>query len=151
MTNSNHTQIPIEWIIGLLELQKEGKLNPNSKSGHVEKAPESGHNWSEIADFSEVSERKLPPEIQEHLVVIPHTPQISTEEEAAGVQSTGQTNYPSYLSKKIPLTDEEVALNEKKPITDPLRWLAEFCKYLLKQGNIVLKTVHGRVIRERVK
>jgi hypothetical protein len=47
----------------------------------------------------------------------------------------------------LPITDDSVVAGLKQPITSSFRWLAEFALYLLRKAHMILKKVHGKIVR----
>lgn len=81
--------------------------------------------------------------IQDHKDTI----KVSSDLQNLGVQSTGQSKFTNQEILKLPISDERIATGLKSPITSSLRWLSEFCIYLLRKSHIVLKLVHGKIVR----
>ncbi len=75
------------------------------------------------------------------------TIEIPPDLEELGVQATETSRFSDLKQIKVPLSDEEIEVGLKQPVTSSFRWLAELAKYLLAQAHIVLKTVHGHVMR----
>lgn len=48
---------------------------------------------------------------------------------------------------KLPLEDAKIEEGLKAPTSSGLRWLAEYCVYLLKHAHLTLKKVHGKIMR----
>lgn len=144
----NFTDLPKEWLVGLMELSEEGNFTP--KPSGLEKGPSSVHNWSEISTLMEVKEKKLPSEVTPFVEDLKPEPNIDEELVEAGVEKVApKSTYPTYLQKEIPMSDDEVLVAQKEPVVSSQRWLAELCIYLLKQSHIALKNIGGRVLRVR--
>ena len=47
----------------------------------------------------------------------------------------------------LPISDEEVVTGLHAQITSALRWLSVWCIKRLKKAHLVLKTVHGKIMR----
>ena len=74
--------------------------------------------------------------------------ELPDELKKAGLQTVGDNNLPAaFQNIHLPISDEKILNGHKAPITSSLRWLSEFCIYLLKQAHIGLKVVHGHVVR----
>lgn len=50
---------------------------------------------------------------------------------------------------QLPLTDEQIIVGLHAQIVSSIRWLAEWCVRRLKQVHVHLKTLGGKVVRER--
>lgn len=73
---------------------------------------------------------------------------LSADLKKAGLKFTDDANIPSgFQNIKLPISDEKVLNGQKAPITSSMRWLAEFCLFMLKQAHVGLKVVHGHVVR----
>lgn len=144
----NFTDLPKEWLVGLMELSEEVSFTP--KPSGLERGPSSVHNWSEISKLMEVNEKKLPSEVAPFVEDVESEPNIEEELVEVGVEKVvPKSTYPTYLQKDIPMSDDEVLVAQKEPIVSSQRWLAELCIYLLKQSHIALKNIGGRVLRVR--
>jgi hypothetical protein len=64
-----------------------------------------------------------------------------------GVQASTPQNFTGYQKVQLPISDDQILQGKKQPITDSIRWLAEFCIFLLKQAHIQLKIAHGKAQR----
>ncbi len=82
-----------------------------------------------------------------HPTTIPIPPRVSQ----LGVKPAG-ANVPIQTTTTVilPLTDEQIAIGLHQSIANSVRWLSEWCVRRFKQLHIVVKTVHGRLIREKV-
>lgn len=102
------------------------------------------------ADFSQIKEVvEHEPEKEVEKFVTPRAETISLPPELKnlGLQAASTTKFPTYKNLKLPISDEKIVVGLRAPVTSSLRWLATFAAYLLAQAHLVLKTVHGRVIR----
>ena len=90
-----------------------------------------------------VSEHNIPEYIQEHKDVIELNPDVQT----LGVESTGVPKFTMTQPVTLPLSDDAIASGLKAPYSSSLRWLSEFCVYLLKRAHMHLKNIHGRIMR----
>lgn len=73
---------------------------------------------------------------------------LSADLKKAGLKSTGDATTPTgFQNIQLPISDEKILNGQKAPITSSMRWLSEFCLYMLKQAHISLKEVHGHVVR----
>jgi len=80
----------------------------------------------------------------------PTTVSIPPPVAAMGVQPVGQ-NVPVVTTTTVvlPLTDDQIAVGLHQSITNSVRWLATWCVRRLKQVHIVLKNVHGKLVRTK--
>ena len=96
-------------------------------------------------------EVKLAPEVSSAGVKIhPTTVSIPPPVAKMGVKPLGQ-NVPVQTTSTVvlPLTDDQIAVGLHQSITNSFRWLAAWCVRRLKQVHIVLKNVHGTLIRTK--
>jgi hypothetical protein len=80
--------------------------------------------------------------------VRPTTISIPPKVSQMGVKPAG-SNVPVQTTTTIvlPLTDDQIALGLQQSITNSLRWLSEWCVRRLKQMHVVVKEVHGKLVR----
>ena len=90
-----------------------------------------------------VVEHNIPEYIQEHKDVV----ELSPDVQSLGVESTGAPKFTTTQPIILPLSDDSIALGLKAPYSSSLRWLSEFCVYLLKRAHMHLKQIHGRIMR----
>ena len=64
-----------------------------------------------------------------------------------GVKSTGDVSTPSVSTVALPLSDDQIATGLHQSITSSWRWLAEWCMRRLKQVHLLLKSIHGKIVR----
>lgn len=103
--------------------------------------------------------RKLDIEIKE---VVEHEPEADVERFVSpraesielppdlknmGLQAATTTKFPSYKNIKLPLSDDKIVVGLHAPLTSSIRWLATLATYLLAQAHLILKTIHGKVVR----
>ena len=96
-------------------------------------------------------ETELSPEVSSSGVKVhPTTISISPSVASMGVKPAGQ-NVPVQTTTKVvlPLTDDQIAVGLHQSITNSVRWLAQWCIRRLKQVHIVLKNVHGKLVRAK--
>jgi hypothetical protein len=89
----------------------------------------------EKAGVTVVSEKiELPPDIK-NLGVSSHTPPVSSVQ-------------PVTLPKvELPISDQQVVLGLHQNVTNAIAWIAMWCVRKLHKAHIVLKVVHGKIIR----
>lgn len=98
-------------------------------------------------EIHEVVEHEPEPEVKPY--VEPRQEQVVIPQDVAdaGVVSTGHTQFPTYNSVKLPISDDKVMAGLKNPLSSSIRWLSEFCIFLLRRAHIKLKTAHGKAVR----
>jgi len=47
----------------------------------------------------------------------------------------------------LPLSDEQIAQGLHQSIKSSWRWLAEWCRRQLQQAHLILKSIHGKIVR----
>lgn len=100
------------------------------------------------AEIQEVVEHtQTDTEVKEFVEVKKETPEIPVEVQKAGVEVTASTQFPSYQSIKLPLSDDQILIGQKAPITSSLRWLATLASFMLSQAHITLTLVQGKATR----
>jgi hypothetical protein len=94
-------------------------------------------------------ETTLSPEVSSSGVRIhPTTVSIPPPVAQMGVQPAGQNiSVQTTTSVVLPLTDDQIAVGLHQSITNSFRWLSTWCVRRLKQVHIVLKNVHGKLVR----
>lgn len=98
-------------------------------------------------EIHEVTEHEPEPEVKPYVEPRPEKVEIPQDVADQGVESTGNSQFSSYNSVKLPITDDEVVKGLKTPISSSVRWLAEFCLFILRKAHIKLKTAHGKAVR----
>ena len=113
--------------------------------------------------ITSVKEAKTPEIIAESLPEI----EISKEEEQAGVENiSGRIELPPDVKKigvvktgaqtpviastpsvSLPLTDDKILKEVDAPLTSAVKWLAVWCLRKLKKAHLVLKHIHGKIVR----
>jgi len=117
--------------------------------GHPEKAlmPSPPDTHAEHVEVHEVVEHEPESDVKPYVEPHPDKIKISQELVDVGVQSTGHTQFPSYNSVKLPISDDRVLQGLGNPISSSLRWLAEVCIFLLRRAHIRLLKAHGKAVR----
>lgn len=98
-------------------------------------------------EIKEVVEHELEKELHPYIQKRSETIKLPPDLKKIGLQSSSTTQFPSYQSVKIPISDDRVIFGLNAPITSSLRWLATLALYILKQAHLSLKVVHGHVVR----
>ncbi|MDA1317191.1 MAG: hypothetical protein O3B87_04160 [bacterium] len=86
-------------------------------------------------------------EVGEYLKTQKTDPEIHPELKQAGLQAIHSDSLDKKHKIELPISDEEVLEGLHKPITTSWRWLAEIALFMLKQGHLGLKRVHGHAVR----
>lgn len=92
-------------------------------------------------------EHEPDPEVEQYVNVRKETAEVPPDLKKIGVQASTPQHFIGYQKVQLPISDDEILKGQKKPVTDSLRWLAEFCVYLLKRAHIQLKIAHGKAQR----
>jgi len=98
-------------------------------------------------EIKEVVEHELEKELHPYIQKRAETIKLPPDLKKIGLQSSSTTQFPSYQSVKIPISDDRVISGLHAPITSSLRWLATLALYILRQAHLGLKVVHGHVVR----
>jgi len=114
---------------------------------HQEHFPKQEQEEIQDNEMAEVVEHEPEPEVQKVVQARKETIEVPPDLQAMGVTSQGTPMFPTFKKEKLPLTDEKIMYGLHAPITSSIRWLAEICKYLLKQAHIGIKNIHGKVTR----
>lgn len=112
---------------------------------------------AETEGVKEVStEIEIPPEIEKTGITIrKETVEIPPDVAKLGLKPSG-TSIPMATGKPtsavvLPIADSQVLEGIHAKISTAIRWLAEWCLRKLKKAHIVLKKVHGKVVRVKDK
>jgi len=79
---------------------------------------------------------ELPPDVKK-LGVTPGASQIPVAIPAATVT--------------LPLSDAKILAGSKAPLTSAFKWLSVWCFKRLKVAHLILKSIHGKIIRVAIK
>lgn len=123
--------------------------NPGTSSLHKEREAPAVQVSESVSQIKEDVE--LPEEV-EKAGVIAHkeTFEIPPDLKKIGMQQAGSavTAAPQSLPGVIlPVADNIVYIGIHAKVTDALRWLAAWCVRRLKKAHLMLKKVHGKIIR----
>jgi hypothetical protein len=102
---------------------------------------------SEKIEFKETVEHKLEKQVTPYVQVRKETIELPPDLKKMGLQSSSSTNFPSYQTVVLPISDDKVYQGLHAPISSSLRWLATLAIYLLRKAHLTLKVIHGHVIR----
>lgn len=98
-------------------------------------------------EIKEVVEHHPEEEVKQFVQTRAETIELPPDLQKMGLQPTSTTQFPSYQNIKLPISDDKIISALNQPITSSIRWLATLALYLLKQAHLILKVVHGRVVR----
>ncbi|OGK13894.1 hypothetical protein A3A93_05950 [Candidatus Roizmanbacteria bacterium RIFCSPLOWO2_01_FULL_38_12] len=90
------------------------------------------------------AERK---EIKEYVTEVDQEPKLHPELKKAGLQYVDSSKLSPFQNLGLPISDEKVVEGLHKPINTSWRWLSELAVFILGQAHIILKTIHGKVVR----
>lgn len=95
-------------------------------------------------------EWELPKEVaQAGVKVQPTSVQIPSGLAQMGVKPLKQTptinNSGTVIA--LPLTDDQIMQGLQQNVTNSWRWLAQWCLRKLKQLHLIIKTMHGKIVR----
>ncbi|OGG32108.1 hypothetical protein A3I80_05110 [Candidatus Gottesmanbacteria bacterium RIFCSPLOWO2_02_FULL_40_10] len=51
----------------------------------------------------------------------------------------------------LPITDDKILEGLKAPLSSAFKWLAVWCIKKLQKAHLVLKSIHGKIIRVKVR
>lgn len=96
-------------------------------------------------------EQPLPPEVSKAGVTLqPQTVTLPPNVSQMGVKVVGSQTppvQPQAITVALPISDDQIAAGLQQSLTTSLRWLSEWCVRQLKQAHVILKSVHGKIIR----
>ncbi|MCL4382458.1 MAG: hypothetical protein M1575_03380 [Patescibacteria group bacterium] len=92
-------------------------------------------------------EIELTPEIKKVVEIRQEEIELPPPLPKMGVTQTGADLSVNLSSVNLPLADEKILSSRKAPITDNLRWFAEWCLKQLRKVHIKLKKENGRIVR----
>lgn len=123
-------------------------IEPISTSPEVE--PISSPESSPELEIQEVVEHKIKDEeVKKHVSSRKETIEVSQDLSGLGAQPLPPTEFQSYQTVKLPISDVEVEEGLKKPVNSSWRWLSEFCMFLLHQVHLTIKNIKGKTVRVR--
>lgn len=103
--------------------------------------------------IKEVSkEIELPEEVEKAGVVMKkETIELPPDVKKLGVSSTGASvpvaQTASLPKVSLPISDDQVIAGLHTQITNALHWLAVWCIKKLKKAHVMLKVIHGKIVR----
>jgi hypothetical protein len=100
-----------------------------------------------IHEVVEHEHKKEDKELDHFIDVRKDTIDISEKTDTLGVESTGTSSFIGYNAIKLPISDDKVVKGLHAPISSSIRWLSEFCVYILRAAHLKLKKIHGKIVR----
>lgn len=64
-----------------------------------------------------------------------------------GVVARDSSSFISQSRVDLPISDDVVYKGLHSKLGQSIRWLAEYCVFILKKSHLALKKVHGKIIR----
>ncbi|MGB9883414.1 MAG: hypothetical protein ACPLRN_02770 [Microgenomates group bacterium] len=101
----------------------------------------------EKIEVKEVVEHKVDEEVKPYVSVRHETIELPPDLKKLGLQSVTSSQFSSYQTIKLPLSDEKIIMGLHAPITSSLRWLATLSFYLLQKAHLTIKVVGRKIIR----
>ena len=98
-------------------------------------------------EIKEAVEHQIEEEVRPFIQSRAETIELPPALKKMGLQPANTTQFPSYQNIKLPISDDKIVAGLHQPITSSIRWLATLAEYILRQAHLILKVVHGRVIR----
>ncbi len=93
-----------------------------------------------------VEHKELGEEVKPYIQPHEETVEVPPDLQQMGVQTTPTTHFQTEQVQTL-IPDEEIIEGLHQPVTSSFRWLAELALYILKHAHIVLKKVHGKIMR----
>lgn len=136
MAVSNYTPLDLSLI------NKKAYTPPPTKEVELPRSTE------EQKDVKVVVEHKdLDREVQPHVQVREEVMEVPPDLQQMDVQATPTTQFETQRQVETLIPDEEIVKGLHQPVTSSFRWLAELALYILKHAHIILKKVHGHIVR----
>lgn len=135
-------------IDDLVKKLKNPKVVPeNVTSRGTAKEAEPIPTTKEKYEIKEAVEHQVEEEVKPFIQPRAESIDLPPDLKKLGLQPTTTTQFPSYQNIKLPISDDKIISGLQQPISSSIRWLATLALYLLKQAHLILKVVHGRVVR----
>lgn len=125
------------------DLVKKLRQYSVSKPKEAEPIPAAKEQYEVKEAVEHQPEEEVKPYIQARAETIELPPHLKK----MGLQPASTTQFPSYQNIQFPISDDKIVAGLHQPITSSIRWLATLAEYILKQAHLILKVVHGKVIR----
>lgn len=129
------------------DLIQKYQVNNNIDEEEISLPKEAEPVNQEKFEIKEVVEHQVEKEVRPFISPRQETIELPPDLKKLGLQPVNNSQFPSYKNIKLPISDEKIIVGLKAPVTTSIRWLATFAVYLLAKAHLMLKVVHGRVIR----
>ncbi len=113
---------------------------PTKESEPIMAAPEKPY-------LNEVIEHQVEEEVRPYVSPRAETIELPPDIKKLGVQPASTSQFSTYQSVKLPISDDKVITGLQAPITSSFRWLATLAIYILRHAHLGLKIIHGKVVR----
>lgn len=127
------------------------KLKKEYISVPIESEPIRIKTKEEIGDIPIIAEtekeHEVPEEIKPYVRINQDTLDIPPDLQKFGLKPVSPSSSSIFQSIKLPISDDKVMQGLHKPVTSSWRWLSELSIFLLRQAHLMLRTVHGHVVR----
>lgn len=137
MPSQNHT--PLDDLIK--------SLNDKASSQSFSKESEPARSAEPVAIHEVVEHEITDQDVKKYVEPRQETAKLSEDLKAAGLKATTPAQFTTTALVDLPISDEKVEQGLHAPVNSSFRWLAEFCKHILRESHLALKTVHGKVVR----
>jgi len=124
-----------------------GRKKHHKISAGLTKEVESAETTQERYEVKESVEYEPEEEVRVYIQPRKETIKLPPDLKKMGVQAASSTNFPSYQTVVLPISDDKVLQGLHAPISSSLRWLATLAWYLLRKAHLTLKVIHGHVVR----
>ena len=124
-------------------VKKFKKITPVGKPKEAEPAPSRAEKY----EIKEAVEHQPEAEVQPYVQARAETIELPPDLKKMGLRTASSTQFPSYQNIKLPLSDDKIVAGLHQPITSSIRWFATLAEYILKQAHLILKVIHGKVVR----
>lgn len=155
MNATNYT--PIQHLLPKNDVPQHVSVGASKESLNISHdkvpaaLPEQSHQErTKHLEIQKTVEHTPHPDLAAFIEPRPESVHLEKAVQVAGVQQSGNTAFPSQQSVKIPLSDNQVWDGLHAPIRSSVRWMAEFCLYLLKRAHQTLRSEKGKVERVRI-
>jgi len=131
-STKNHTKLPKHHI------QKA-----HAARGGVESEPV---RTIEPVEIKKTVEHKITDEqVKPHIETHPEIPNISEDLKKQGVRSDSPTQFPTYKTVKLPMSQKKIPSAMKQPPFESIRWLGTLSYYIMEQSKYRFTKTHESV------
>lgn len=131
--------------------QQQPKVATFVSAGHGKESAVSSAKTELVTEVSK--EVELPTEVKEAGVEHLHgSIELPPDIKKLGVSASGvQTQVqPPAVTVTLPIQDDKIFDGSKAPVTSSIKWLATWCLKRLKFAHLILKKIHGKIVRVTV-